>query len=155
MRKAISAVLVLAALSAILSVLLVALATAAHAKNCLKLHYKSLPLVIVSGRITTHHKLPEDSEGRTGDGPWLILDEPLLADHTEFALGESPYKLCYKWRKIAILPGGDDWKEAEAQITQIKKWNNQHVTIDGELDHFASGLVSPNVYIRITTIKKD
>jgi hypothetical protein len=127
----------------------------ANAKNCLKLHYKSSPLVIVSGRITTHHKLPKDSEQRTGDGPWLILDQPLLADHTEAPPREPPsYVFCYKWRKIAILPGGDG-KEAEAQITQIKKWNNQHVTIDGELDRFGSALVSPSVYIRITTIKKD
>src|SRR6516165_11515882 len=103
MRKAISAVLVLAALSAILSVLLVALATAAHAKNCLKLHYKSLPLVIVSGRITTHHKLPKDSEGRTGDGPWLILDQPLLAGGQ--STGEPSYGFCSKYRKMAILTG--------------------------------------------------
>jgi hypothetical protein len=127
---------------------------AANAKTCLKLRYKST-FVVVSGRITTHHKLPKDSEGRTGDGPWLILDQALLIDHTEASPEESPgYMSCYKWRKIAILPG-DDGKQAEAQITQIKKWNNQHVMIDGELDHFASGLVSPNVYIRITTIKKD
>src|SRR5262245_2259825 len=138
-----------------LSVAVLLFPVTANAKNCLKLNYKSPPLVIVSGRITTHHKLPKDSEGRTGDGPWLILDQPLLIDHTEASPEESPgYMSCYKWRKIAILPG-DDGKEAEAQITQLKKWNNQHVTIDGELDHFASGLVSPNVYIRITTIKKD
>src|SRR5262245_46591149 len=136
----------------LLALLLVSVA--AYAKSCLKLRYKRT-FVVVSGRITTHHKLRKDSEGRTGDGPWLILDQPLLIDHTEASPEESPgYMSCYKWRKIAILPG-DEGKEAEAQITQIKKWNNQHVTIDGELDHFASGLVSPNVYIRITTIKKD
>jgi hypothetical protein len=139
----------------LLSPLLLLFSVAANAETCLKLNYKSPPSVIVSGRVTTHHKLPKDSEGRTGDGPWLILDQPLLADHTEATPEESAiYGFCYKWRKIAILPGGDG-KEAEAQITQIKKWNNQHVTIVGELDHFGSGLVSPNVYIRITTIKKD
>jgi hypothetical protein len=81
---------------------------------------------------------------------WLILDQPLLADHTGGTLS------CYKWRKIAILPGGEKTgKEAEAQITQIRKWNNQHVTIDGKLNRFVSALVSPSIYIEIRTIKKD
>jgi hypothetical protein len=120
---------------------------ATNAKTCLKVDYDNSPAAIVSGRITTHHKLPKGSEGRTGDGPWLILDQPLLADHT----GDGS---CYKWRKIAILPG-DDWTKAEAQITQIKKWNNQHVTIDGKLARFVSALVSPSIFIEITTIKKD
>jgi len=138
-----------------LSVAVLLFPVTANAKNCLKLHDKNSPSVIVSGRITTHHKLPKDSEQRTGDGPWLILDQPLLADHT-MALPTDPpsYASCYKWQKIAILPGAD-WYEAEAQIAQIKKWDNQHVTIDGELDRFGSALVSPSVYIRVMTIKKD
>jgi hypothetical protein len=118
-----------------------------NAQTCVKVDDDNSPAAIVSGRITTHHKLPKGSEGRTGDGPWLILDQPLLADNTGGALS------CYKWRKIAILPG--DGEEAEAQITQIRKWNNQHVTIDGKLGRFGSALVSPSIYIEITTIKKD
>jgi hypothetical protein len=138
-----------------LSVAVLLFPVTANAKNCLKLNYKSPPLVIVSGLITTHHKLPKDSEGRTGDGPWLTLDQPLLVDHWERPPTDPPsYASCYKWQKIAILPGAG-WDKAEAQIAQIKNWDNQHVTIDGELDHFDSGLVSPNVYIRVTTIKKD
>ena len=134
--------------------LLLLFSVAANAKTCLKLRYKST-FVVVSGRITTHHKLPKDSEGRTGDGPWLTLDQPLLVDHWERPPTDPPsYASCYKWQKIAILPGAG-WDKAEAQIAQIKNWDNQHVTIDGELDHFESGLVSPNVYIRVTTIKKD
>ena len=107
---------------------------AANAETCVKVDYDNSPAAIVSGRITTHHKLPKGSEQRTGDGPWLILDEPLLLGWYE----------CGRWRKIAILPGGDE-KEAEAQITQIKKWNNQHVTIDGKLGRFVSALVSPSI----------
>src|SRR5262249_38175910 len=109
------------------------------------------------GRVMTKREatLPKDSEGRTGDGPWLTLDQPLLVDHWERPPTDPPsYASCYKWQKIAILPGAD-WDKAEAQIAQIKNWDNQHVTIDGELDHFESGLVSPNVYIRVMTIKKD
>jgi len=56
---------------------------------------------------------------------------------------------------IPVGPGGKTEKETEDQITQLKKWNNQHVTIDGKLGRFMSALVSPNVFIEITTIKKD
>jgi len=123
---------------------------AANAQTCVKVDDDNSPAAIVSGRITTYHKLPKGSEGRTGDGPWLILDQPLLADHTGGALS------CQKWRKIAILPGGEKTeKEREAQIIQIRKWNNQHVTIDGKLGRFVSALVFPSIYIEITTIKKD
>src|ERR1700745_1105179 len=64
-----------------------------NAQTCVKVDDDNSPAAIVSGRITTHHKLPKGSEQRTGDGPWLILDQPLLADHT--GIGS-----CYKWRKI-------------------------------------------------------
>ena len=135
--------------------ILLALTVAASAQTCVKVDDDNSPAAIVSGRITTHHKLPKWSEGRTGDGPWLILDQPLLADHTGGGItGEPSYEFCYKWRKFAILPGGDGEK-AEAQITQLKKWNNQHVTIDGKLGRFGSALVSPSIFIEITTIKKD
>ena len=130
---------------------------AANARTCVKVEvgYDNSTEVIVSGRITTHHKLPKGSEVRTGDGPWLILDEPLLAGYLGGTTGEPSYEFCSKFRKIAILAGGEDWEEREAQITQIRKWNNQHVTIHGKLGRFGSGLVSPNIFIEITTIKKD
>jgi hypothetical protein len=124
-----------------------------NAQTCVKVDYDNSPAAIVSGRITTHHKLPKDSEGRTGDGPWLILYQPLLADNTGGGItGEPSYEFCYKFRKIAILLGGE---KREDQITQLKKWNNQHVTIDGKLGRFVSALVSPSIYIEITNIKKD
>ena len=126
--------------------LLLLFSVAANAENCVKVGLGASTAAIVSGRITTHHKLPKDSEGRTGDGPWLILDQPLLLGWDE----------CGKWRKIAILPGDEKTEEeAEAQIAQLRKWNNQHVTIDGKLGRFGSGLVSPSIFIEITTIKKD
>jgi hypothetical protein len=124
--------------------LLLLFSVAANAKTCVKVDYDNWPAAIVSGRITTHHKLPKWSEGRTGDGPWLILDQPLLADNTGGGItGVPSYEFCYKFRKIAILPGGEKTeKEREDQITQLKKWNNQHVTIDGKLGRFVSALVS-------------
>jgi len=130
----------------LLSPLLLIFSVAVNAENCVIVSYDNSPAAIVSGRITTHHKLPKGSEGRTGDGPWLILDQPLLLGWYE----------CGKWRKIAILPGGEKTeKEREDQITQLKKWNNEHVTIDGKLGRFGSALVSPSIFIEITTIKKD
>src|SRR5215813_13293789 len=80
----------------LLSPLLLIFSVAVNAENCVIVSYDNSPAAIVSGRITTHHKLPKGSEQRTGDGPWLILDQPLLADHA--GIGS-----CYKWRKIAIL----------------------------------------------------
>ena len=77
-------------------------------------------------------------ELRAADGPFLMLDQPLLAD---LAGGE-----CSKWRKIAIL--------ADDQF-QIGRWANQHVIIEGKLGRFRSALVSPAIFIEITTIKKD
>src|SRR5262249_15446705 len=138
-----------------LSSLLLLFSVTANAETCVKVDDDNSPAAIVSGRITTHHKLPKWSEGRTGDGPWLILDQPLLADHTGGGItGEPSYEFCYKWRKIAILPGGDGEK-AEAQITQLKKGNNQHVRIDGKWGRLGSARVSQSIFIKITTKKKD
>jgi hypothetical protein len=114
---------------------------AANAETCVKVDYDNSPAAIVSGRITTHHKLPKGSEGRTGDGPWLILDQPLLLSWYE----------CGKWRKIAILTG----EQSQIDYSQLRSWEGQHVTIDGKLGRFVSALVSPSIYIEITTIKKD
>ena len=115
---------------------------AANADTCLKLDYENSAAAIVSGRITMHNKLPKGSELRTGDGPWLILDQPLLATTDETAEG------CIKSRKIAIIGGDDDQ-------SQIRRWANQHVIIEGKLGRFGSALVSPAIFIEITTIKKD
>ena len=80
-----------------------------NAQTCVKVDDDNSPAAIVSGRITTHHKLPKGSEQRTGDGPWLILDQPLLADH--MGIGS-----CYKWRKIAILTG----EQSQIDYSQIR-----------------------------------
>src|SRR6516162_9057241 len=126
----------------VLSPLSLLFSMAANAETCVKVDDDNSPAAIVSGRITTHHKLPKGSEQRTGDGPWLILDQPLLADHV--GIGS-----CYKWRKIAILTG----EQSQIDYSQIRSWEGRHVTIDGKLGRF-SALVSPSVYIEITTIKK-
>ena len=95
----------------LVSLPLLLFSVAANAENCVIVSYDNSPAAIVSGRITTHHKLAKGSEGRTGDGPWLILDQPLLLGWYE----------CGKWRKIAILPGGEKTeKEREDQITQLR-----------------------------------
>ena len=109
---------------------------AANAKVCVRLDHENSALATVSGRVTTHHKAP--GELRAADGPFLMLDQPLLAD---LAGGE-----CSKWRKIAIL--------ADTQF-EIRRWANQHVIIEGKLGRFGSALVSPAIFIEITTIKKD
>ena len=100
-----------------LSSLLLVFSVAANAETCVWVDYDNSPAVTVSGRITTHHKLPKGSEQRTGDGPWLILDQPLLAG---FAGN------CGEQRKIAIHANADDYP-------QLGKWANQHVTIEGKL----------------------
>jgi hypothetical protein len=71
---------------------------------------------------------------------WLILDQPLLGWYE-----------CGKWRKIAILTG----EQSQIDYSQLRSWwEGQHVTIDGKLGRFVSALVSPSVFIEITTIKK-
>src|SRR5262249_61976553 len=135
----------------LLSPLLLLFSVAANAETCVIVSYDDSPAAIVSGRITTHHKLPKGSEQRTGDGPWLILDEPLLVGWYE----------CGKWRKIAILSANADlmavWsaKTNPDNQSQIRSLAGQHITIEGKLGRFVSALVSPSVYIEITTIKKD
>jgi hypothetical protein len=108
----------------LLSSLLLLFSVAANAQTCVKVGYDNSPAAIVSGRITTHHKLPKGSEGRTGDGPWLILDQPLLLGWYE----------CGKWQKIAILTG----EQTQIDYSEIRSWAGQHVTIDGKLGRFVS-----------------
>jgi hypothetical protein len=84
--------------------LLLLFSVAANAKVCVRLDYDNSAVATVSGRITTHNKLPKGSELRTSDGPWLIL-EPLLTD-----TGGG----CQEWRKIAILSANanpDDYSQ--------------------------------------------
>jgi hypothetical protein len=131
--------------------LLLLFSVAANAETCVIVDYDNSPAAIVSGRITTHHKLPKGSEQRTGDGPWLILDQPLLLGWYE----------CGKWRKIAILSANADLRAVWSAKTnpddqsRIRSLSGQHVTIEGKLGRFVSALVSPSIFIEVRTIKKD
>jgi hypothetical protein len=123
--------------------LLLLFSVAANAKVCVRLDYDNSAVATVSGHITKHHKLPKGSELRTGDGPWLILDHPFL---TTDESGE-----CYERRKITILSADSNPDD----YSQLRRLAGQHVTIEGELGRFGSALVSPSIFIRIRTIKKD
>jgi hypothetical protein len=133
--------------------LLLLFSVAANAKVCVRLDYDNSAVATVSGRITTHHKLPKRSEQRTGDGPWLILDKPFL---TTDESGD-----CQERRKIAIFGDGAgvSWihsaKANPDDYSQLRRLVGQHVTIEGELGRFGSALVSPSIFIKIRSIKKD
>jgi hypothetical protein len=133
----------------LLSSTLLFFSVAANARTCLKVDDEGhSPAVTVSGRVTTQHRLPKGSELRAGDGPWLILDQPLLAD----PLPNFPVEGgCREWRKITIL--SDD--KLGLSDDKLGRWVNKHVTIDGKLGRFTSALVDPAIYIEVTTIKKD
>jgi hypothetical protein len=135
--------------------LLLLFSVAANAESCVIVNHDDNPRATVSGRITTHHKLPKGAEGRTGDGPWLTLDPPLRAAYFP---GE-----CEKWRKIAIM-GNDasifwSWsaktdRDRDA-YSQLRKLAGQRVTITGKLGRFTSALVFPSMFIEIESIEKD
>ena len=107
--------------------------------TCLKLDDENSTAVTVSGRVTMFHQTPKGSELRAADGPFLMLDQPLLVD---MEAGD-----CKEWRKIAIL--------VDDNQSQTRRWANQHVIIEGKLGRFGSALVSPAIFIEITTIKKN
>jgi hypothetical protein len=110
---------------------------AANARTCLKVDDENSPAATVSGRVTTQHTVPKSSELRAAKGFFLTLDQALLAD-----IGGG----CREWRKIAIT--SDDG-------SQLGRWANQHVTIEGKLNRFGSALVDPPIFLEATIIKKD
>src|ERR1700730_6633600 len=117
---------------------------AANARNtlpCFRVDYENNPLVILTGRITKHHhKLSKDSELRAAEGFFLKLDSPLRAD----ASGDSwDSGDCYNWDEIAISGTSD-----------MERWNNRHVIIEGKLNRFGSALVYPAIFIESSTIKR-
>jgi hypothetical protein len=123
---------------------------AANAKNCLKVDDENSPAVTVSGRITTHHSVPKGVETRAAKGFFFLkLDTPLLADNS----GGSGFP-CYEWPKIAIM-ADDKFQLNPDDKSQVRRWTNQHVTIEGKLNRFGSALVDPSIFIEVTTIKKD
>jgi hypothetical protein len=89
-----------------LSGLLLFFSITADARTCLKVDDENSPTVTVSGRVTTQHRVPKGSELRAGDGPWLMLDQPVLADPT----GEPGMRNCTDWRKIAIVSDRRAWR---------------------------------------------
>jgi len=119
--------------------LLLLFLVAPNAKTCLLLDYENSAAATVWGRVTTFHKVPKGSELRSARGPFLTLDQPLLANVS------GPGDDCHVWRQIAIL--GED--------TEITKWVDQRVKIEGKLDRFGSALISPAIFIWVTNIKKD
>jgi uncharacterized protein YecT (DUF1311 family) len=124
-----------------------AVATSANArdatKNCLKVDYENSPAVTLSGHVTKQHrKVPKNSELRSTKGfLYLKLDAPLGAD----LIGDGTD--CAKFEEVPIM------KTDDIDNNQLVKWNNQHVTIVGKLNRFGSALVSPPIFIEISTIK--
>ena len=102
------------------------LATTAASANCLRVDDDAdMPTVVVSGRVVTqYYTLPEGSEARVADGPFLKLDKPLTID---------PGTGCRKLDKIVIM--------------NKKPRTNSRVTIKGRLVRFGSALVVPPIYI--------
>jgi hypothetical protein len=122
----------------------------ANAKNCVKVDEDNSPAVTVSGRITTHHSVPKGVETRAAKGFFFLkLDTPLLADNS----GGSGF-FCYGWPKIVIM-ADDKFQLNPEDKSHVRRWNNQHVTIEGKLNRFGSALVEPSIYIEVTTIRKD
>ena len=90
----------------------------------------------VSGKVTMHHHVAKDGDMRAAKGwPFLVLDEPLLAD-----IGDG---YCSKWHTIVIFV--DD-------ASRLRQ--GQRVIIVGTLDRFVSALVLPSIFITPTTVKK-
>lgn len=116
--------------------LVLAMAAAARAETCPVLDYDTPPAAAtVTGRVTMHHHVAKGGDMRAADGPFLVLDKPLLAD-----IGDG---VCSKWDKIVIFT------DAASLLRR-----GQRVTIKGTLDRFGSAVVSPAIYITPTTVKK-
>jgi hypothetical protein len=128
----------------VMALVLLIIPAAANARDttqpCFLVDDVNNPAVILSGRVTLHHhKLPKDSEGVSAKGFYLKLDSPLRVDN-----GSG----CQTRDEIPIF-------ELHDNTTQIGKWNNRHVTLEGKLDRFPSALIHPAIFIQISTVKGD
>jgi len=104
--------------------------------NCITVDYENSPAVTLSGRVTKHHRvLPKNSELRAAEGFYIKLDTPLRAD----AGGGSG-----DWDEIGVM---------ESPTIQLMAWNNRWVTLTGKLGRFGSALVSPPIFVEVSTIK--
>ena len=125
-------------------ILLTALADIGHIENCLKVDDDNTPAVILSGRITNRHDIVKNSDLRAAEGPYLKLDAPLPAD-VSGGMGEEN---CYSFGEAPVHDFGENGEKE-----QLARWQNRHVVISGKLGRFGSALVSPPIFIWVTTIK--
>ncbi len=109
----------------LLATALLLVASAASAKDCIKVDDDHSPAAVLSGQVTKHHKVA-DPELRAAVGPFLKLDAPILID---FGGG------CKNLAEVVILNGANKFK------------NNQRATITGTLGRFGSALVDPPIFI--------
>jgi hypothetical protein len=107
-------------------------------ETCLTIDYDNSPIAAVSGRITNHHEVPK-GDLRAAKGPFLVLDQPLIAD-----LGFG----CTNIWKIGIFTTKEDTKRMKQQLIAGKR-----VKMTGKLGRFGSALVDPSVFIENYEIK--
>jgi hypothetical protein len=107
------------------------LSTTAKAE-CLNIDYENDPIATVSGRVTSHHKVPK-GDLRAAAGPFLVLDRPLEVD-----LGTG----CGNIWKIVVLTTEEDTKRTRRQLIAGKR-----VKMTGKLSRFGSALVDPPIFI--------
>jgi hypothetical protein len=126
----------------LMALLLLIFPAAANARDttlpCFKVDDENTPAVTLSGRITKHHRSPpKDSELRAAEGFYVKLDSPLRADNGGGG--------CQDRDEIPVIE--------PTTPTQLVRWNNRHVTIEGKLGRFPSALAYPAIFIEISTIK--
>jgi hypothetical protein len=130
----------------VMALALLIIPAAANARDttlpCFKVDDENTPAVTLSGRITKHHRSPpKDSELQAVKNFYFVkLDSPLRVDNG--AAGG-----CQSRDEIPIIE--------QRTPTQLVRWNNQHVTIEGKLGRFPSALAYPAIFIEISTIKGD
>jgi hypothetical protein len=86
----------------------------------------------------------KNSDLRAAEGPYLKLDAPLPAD-VSGGMGEEN---CYSFGEAPVHDFGENGEKE-----QLARWQNRHVVISGKLGRFGSALVSPPIFIEVTTIK--
>jgi hypothetical protein len=96
------------------------------AKNCFIVNGENSPSATLSGRITTQHKVPKNTEGiRAAGGYYLRLDTPLPV---QWEVGER----CWDFVDIAIHIKNDD------EDAKVARLNGRHVVVGGQLGRFGS-----------------
>jgi hypothetical protein len=111
----------------LLATALLLVASAANAKDCIKVDDDPSPVGVLSGQLTHHHKVV-NPDLRAAEGPFLKPDAPLLIDF-------GGVRGCTNFAKVVILNGANKFKD------------KQRVTISGTLGRFGSALVDPPIFI--------